>query len=304
MGISTVLAALYFSLAHAAPADPVIAGPGTDAARLLSRFAAGRMPDTSAIHHALDALSQANDNDSLVLLQSIRRHEHGSVQAHALEAETRVAQSLLHALRETHLQPMPGEREVSRWVATARRAHDAAPASELRVVAYVVMLTEGSAWHSESLGGLTPEASAAMVRQAEAFELDGHFQEALPLLIDAFMSGDALATAALQDRGVDTNRLALGLSSPYAGSRGIPRLHQLPVVETTDAEAVTVLLSRAADGTALPRLAAIENLGVLLRSGQLNECMRKQAQTTLNRAVADGRPSVRRTAESALSFVP
>jgi hypothetical protein len=275
-----------------------------DAAQLLSRFPAGAVPDAPVVHAALDALSARGDSEALTLLQSLKRHEQGPVQAHADDAEAIVAQRVLHDIRAADAGVVPDAQQIDRWVSSQRRSPGAAPVGELRVVAYVAVLTQRTVWHSASLGSLTPQESGSMVRRAERLELQGRFHEALPLLIDASMSGSPGATRALADRGVDMNRLSLGLSSEYASARGLPPLHQLPVVQATDPEAVTVLLARVEGGGALPQLAAIESLGVLLRQGRLDATLQKRAQVALNRARSDLRPNVRRTAESALSFSP
>ena len=216
MGTTTVLFAIVLPLMNA--------GEHPEATQILSRFPAGRIPDTPAVHRALDALARTDDRDDLALLQSLRRHEHGAVQRHAEQAEADAATRVLHGLRLRDTPSTPDEAALERWVASERRAHLDTPESALRVVAYAAVLTENTIWHEPSIGGLAPVASAEMVRRAEAIELDGHFDAALPLFIDAFMSGNARATRALRDRGVDTDRLSRALASDYAQELGIPHV--------------------------------------------------------------------------------
>jgi len=298
MGLTTVLVALGLAMttAHAEPAS--------DAAQLLSRFPAGAVPDAPPVHAAIDLLAAHDDGESLALLSSLRRHEAGAVADHARDAEAVVAARALSSMRTTAAHSAPTDRDVRTWVGAHQ--HDAAgiPASELRVVAYAALVTHNAHWSTDAIGSLTPDESARVVAEAEQLELDDRPGAALPLLVDAAMSGDARATHALMARGVDVDRLALGLSSEFATTRGLPRLHQAPVVQTSDPAAVTVLLTRAESGGALPRLAAIENLGVLLRTGNLDAAWQKRARDTLVRASTDLRPVVRRTAENALALNP
>ena len=79
MGINGALTALTVGMASA-QATP-------DAAQLLSRYPAGTVPDAPAVHAALDAVATGGDRGALALLQSLRRHESGSVRSHAEEAE-------------------------------------------------------------------------------------------------------------------------------------------------------------------------------------------------------------------------
>jgi hypothetical protein len=281
-----------------------VAVAGPDAAQLLSRFPAGAVPDTAPVHQAISELAARDDGESLSLLQSLGRHESGAVRDHATEAEALVANRLLHELRVGAAAHAPSERDLRAWVGTEATQQPEVPASELRVVGYAALVTHGTHWDQESIGSLTPDESTVTVARAEALELEGRTSEALPLLVDAAMSGDARATHALIARGVDVDRLALGLSSEFAAPSGLPRLHLAPVLETTDPTAVKVLLSRAESGGSLPRLAAIENLGVLLRMGHLDDALQKRARATLDRARTDLRPVVRTTAESALALSP
>lgn len=219
MGTTTVLLTVVLPLMNA--------GEAPEAAQILSRFPVGRIPDTPAVHQALDVLAHTDNRDALSLLQSLQRHEHGAVQQHAEQAEADVATRVLHGLRTADAPRTPDEAALERWVASERQIHDTTPESALRVVAYAAVLTENTVWHKPSIGGLAPVASAEMVRRAEAIELDGHFDAALPLFIDAFMSGNARATRALSDRGVDTDRLSRALASEYAPEMGIPHVSPL-----------------------------------------------------------------------------
>ena len=282
-------------LAHAASPP----GGAPDAATLLSRFPAGAVPDSPPVHAAIDALAARDDGDALALLASLRRLESGAVRDHALEAEDLVAGRALAVLRAEAAHKAPSERDVRTWM----QAHQPAgvPTTELRVVGYAALVTRGIDWSDRAIGALPPDATSELVARAEALELDGRDGAALPLLVDAAVSGDARATHALMARGVDMDRLVLGLSSEHAAASGLPSLHLAPVVQTDDPRAVRVLLSRAESGGALPRLAAIENLGVLLRDGHLDATLQARARDTLARATVDGRPAIRRTAQSALA---
>lgn len=245
MGTATALLAIVLPLATAM--EP------PEATRILSRFPVGRVPDTPTVHQALDALARTHDRDDLALLQSFRRHEQGSVQQHAEQAEADVAIRVLDRLRLTEPPKTPDEAALERWVVAEQQTHHTTPESALRVVAYAAVLTEDTVWHKASIGDLGPVASSALVSLAEAIELDGRFDAALPLFIDAFMSGNARATRALRDRGVDTDRLARALTSSYARYLGIPpvsklAVHNVPVGEPrTDAHEHETMGDQSAD---------------------------------------------------------
>lgn len=298
MGLTAVIAAIGLATATASAAD------APSAAQLLSRYPAGAIPDTPSVHSAIDSLAARDDGEALSLLDSLRRHEAGRVSEHAAEAAGLVSSRALAQLRSHAAVQAPTERQIRARVASYPPRASTVPTSELRVVAYADLVTRNVQWPDQTLGGLTPHESAAMVDRAEALELDDRSAAALPLLVDAAMSGDARATHGLMARGIDPDRLALGLSSPFATTRDLPALHLAPVVQTSDPAAVTVLLSRAEHGTSIPRLAAIENLGVLLRAGSLDATWQERARDTLVRASTDLRPVVRRTAENALASTP
>lgn len=298
MGVTAIFVAIGLS-AVTAQAEPAL-----DAAQLLSRYPAGAVPDATPVHAAIDQLASRDDGESLALLASLSRHESGAVRQHAIDASELVAARALSLMRAEAADAVPGERDVRTRMQELAKGAPSVPASELRVVAYVSLVTDEVTWTHTSIGGLTPEESSAAVDRAEALELQDRPGAALPLLVDAAMSGDARAQHGLMARGIDTDRLALGLSSEFAATRGLPPLHVAPVVQTSDPAAVILLLSRAEHGEAIPRLAAIENLGVLLRGGNLDDAWQQRARDTLVRASADLRPVVRVTAESALSLTP
>jgi hypothetical protein len=136
---------------------------------------------------------------------------------------------------------------------------------------------------------------------AEALELTGRVESAIPLYVDAALSGDARAVHALMARGVNIHRLALGLSSEHGAKAGLPRLDTAPVVRSADPSTISVLIGRAESTASLPRLAALENLGVLLRAGELDAEQVKRVRRALMVAARDTRPAIRHTAQSALA---
>jgi len=293
---------VFFVLALGAQDEGARNAP--DAVQLLCRYPSGALPNAAQVHRAIDQLAASDQGESLPLLQSLVRHESGAVQAHARDAVEIISGRALSDVRLAASAHAPSEDEVDLRIAQYVLDRPGIPTSELGVVAYAELVTAQAIWTTDALGSLTPEKSVSTVDRAEQMELEDHLETAIPLLVDAAMSGDARATHGLMARGIDVDRLALGLSSEFARSRGLPDLHVAPVVQSSDPASVTVLLSRAEHGRSLPRLAAIENLGVLLRAGNLEPVWQRRAHDTLVRASTDIAPVVRRTAESALALVP
>jgi len=277
------------------------AEPSLDPAALLSRYPAGAVPDTDDVHTAIDALASNDHGDALGVLRSLRTHEAGAVKAHAEEAEALVASRALADMRGDAARQAPSERDLRSWLGRhPELGADVAP-TEKRVIAYAALATKGAAWSGDSVGALTPEQSATAVEKAEALELAGRMGSALPLYVDAALSGEARAVHALMARGVDMERLALGLSSQHGAQAGLPRLESVPVVHSADPSTVSVLIGRAEGEASLPRLAALENLGLLLRAGDLDADQVRRARRALMLAARDTRPAIRHTAQSALA---
>ncbi len=293
------LTALLFALGLSSPS--AFAQTTLDPAAWLSRFPAGGVPDTEDVHAAIDALGATGDEGSMGLLQSLRAYEATEVRDHAADAHARVARRTLRDLRSMAARQAPTERDLRAWILGHPTLGSEVASSEKRVVAYAAMVTREADWTTDSVGALTPEQSSQAVDQGEGLELSGRIGSALPLYVDAALSGDARAVHALMARGVDMQRLALGLSSAHGEQVGLPQLNSAPVVQVADPATVSVLITRAQSDSSLPRLAALENLGLLLRSGELNADQVRRARRALMVAARDTRPAVRRTAQSALA---
>jgi len=270
-------------------------------AALLSRYPAGAVPDTDDVHAAIGALGATGDDDVLSLLQSLRTHEGKAVRDHATEAQALVANRALTQLRVSAAREAPTERDLRAWIVGHPELGSKVALSEKRVVAYAAVVTEGAAWTEDSVGALTPEQSALAVEHGEALELSGRLESAMPLYVDAALSGDARAVHALMARGVDVQRLALGLSSAHGVQAGLPQLNSAPVVRSADSTTVSVLITRAQSDSSLPRLAALEILGMLMRDGELDADQVRRARRALVMAARDARPAIRHTAQSALA---
>ena len=270
-------------------------------AALLSRYPAGAVPDTDDVHLAIDALVKSGGHDNLSLLQSLQSHEEGVVKAHAEDASAQLAGRVLAEIRHEAARLAPSDREVRVWLGRHPELGGEVAMTEKRVIAYAALATQGVAWRDRHVGALTPEESALVSSHAEELELAGRVQSALPLYIDAALSGDARAVHALMARGIDMQRLALGLSSEHGARAGLPTLNTAPVVRNADPSTVSVLIGRAESNASLPRLAALENLGVLLRAGDLNAEQVKRVRRALTLAARDTRPAIRHTAQSALA---
>jgi hypothetical protein len=270
-------------------------------AAALSRYPAGSVPDSPAVHAAIDAVATREDGTHLALLHSLVRHEHGAVRAHAIAAVERVSTRALSTLRASSAAAAPDDATVQVRAAALRRLGLDASTGELSVVAYASAVTADLRFGPDPLGSLSPDAATTMVEQAETLELQGRAIEALPWLIDVVFSGHARARHGLLARGIDVDRLTLGLSSPLAEEGGLPVVHVPPPVQTADPAALRVLLHRAGNGPPVRQLAAIDNLGLLLEVGTLDDPWQARAREALARATTDQRAIVRLTAQDALS---
>jgi hypothetical protein len=292
------------STAHAAVPAPV----------LLSRFPVGEVPPTDEVLGAIGELASHSEDESVPLLQSLSRHEHGEVAEAArtaLEAtQTRLAWREQAAARESFRDRLPSGRDLGRWLGDQRRKGGAPKLAtvgraEQGAVAYAALVL-GKTDPAAPLSALqVPDsaASEALLADGLALEAEERMHEAVEAYAAAAAGGRSEAVVALERLGVDVDRLLLGMTSPVqvAGLPQLPPEQVHTLVRRGSADALAVLIERARDQQGLDRLVALDALGSLIQSETLSSAQRRTVRGVLEQAARHPRVEVRHLARTSLA---
>lgn len=267
-----------------------LASPLDDAAAVLSRFPAGRVPQTDAVVSAIETLGRRGTDAERSLLGQLTRDESG-----------RIAGAAARALEDMDARARAAER-----MAFAAALQLAAPSgssvdprgalgpAETTALAYAhTVLGPAKGPVVEVLEPVPPARARQLVAAAEETERTHGPAASLPLYLQAAVSGETDGLIGLTALGVDAELLILGMSA-FGGQAPAVQLDpvQLDLVAVGASDrSVEVLIERATAEQPLVRMAALDGLATLvLRAG-----VSPDAQARARRALLDAqaRPTLR-----------
>lgn len=272
-----------------------LAGPPDDAATVLSRYPAGRVPNSPVVMDAIRALQEEGGADHIGVLQSLQEHEQSPIREAAGGALLIV--TLRARLERREAYTAPDNRDVRRWLSEHQPARDdGSPLGEREAdaVAYAVLVCGGP----QKVYAQTP---TVLISEGEKREDEADLHSALLHYSFAAARGDHAAREIIGAFGLDTERLLLGLSART-------RLLTEPPAETLDtligtgsAQTVAVLIERSRASDEITQVQALDALAEMIRRGQLPAAARRQARQRLEDATHDNREPMRVFALTVLS---
>lgn len=299
---------------RAQPAEPVVLAPDS-AAVVLSRYPPGHMPVEAAVIRAISSLEVRGSRRDVSLLRHIAAHEQPVLATAARRAIAAVRTRQRHAQRVAFADDLRAPIDMAAMIRTWRREGLGPAEAACAAYAHTIvgdaptadgpsidgdperLLADGKA--SAAVAALDADADPQLA--ARAFEEAGQIRRALRIHAERAVAGDDDALATLEDYGVDTERLFLGLlrSGEVDDAQALETL-----VRRGDGWTVRVLAERVKAPAASEQATAADALGrmliVDLRTRPLQRGARELARKTLREAAMRGAPPVRPIAAEAL----
>jgi hypothetical protein len=296
-------------------ADSAVDWDTDGAAQVLSRYPSGHTPVEAQVLRALSTLEVRGTRRDVSLLRHIAANEQPILAAAARRAIAAVRARQRDAQRVAFAGELPGpvdlDAEARAWRAKglgpaeascAAYAHaivgDPAPSGRTPVDGDPErLLADGQA--VAAVAALDPAADPSLA--ARAYEEAGQVRRALRIYAENAVAGDDAAVAALEDYGVDIERLFLGLlrTGQIDDAQALETL-----VRRGDGWTVRVLAERVKAPAASEQATAADALGrmliVDLRTQPLRRRAQELARKTLREAAAEGAAPVRPIAAEAL----
>jgi hypothetical protein len=294
----------------------VVAGPAQagdepvstrDAATLLSRFPAGRVPASPPVFRSIEVLGDKGTVDHVGLLEALARDEDGRVADEAARALSRTRSRHRDTLRSEFATTLPGPTQVHAWLAQSGRnlrRTDGSPLgrTERRMVAYAALVL-GPPRTAAMLRPAPPTMAPDLLAQGLRLEDQSDAVGALTAYAQAAAAGDADAMERIRDFGVDPEWLLLGMTAD-ARNPSVPRLEPEALdglLDVGQQHTVDVLLERTRHGRPLGRAVAIDALGTLIRVADLEPHARAAVLQAIDEATRDPRPDIRQAARTTLA---
>lgn len=253
------------------------------AATMLSRYPAGKVPDSAPVMSAIASLASDGTAEHRAVLESLEEMEEPAI---ARAAEQALAAIDRRGLRAAYTAP--DARQIRRWIADQPRPMTRADGSpmgrtEQEALGYAVLVL--GAPRGEDVG------QAHLLKAATHLEDTRDVSGALSLYAKAASLGEADALHTIRDFGVDPELLLLGMSVTAAE----------PLIDTAPPEAldvliregssstVAVLIERADTANHIDRAVALDALAEMLRTTTLPASARRSARSELEQAAMSGR---------------
>lgn len=253
------------------------------AATMLSRYPAGKVPDSAPVMSAIASLASDGTAEHRAVLESLEEMEEPAI---ARAAEQALAAIDRRGLRAAYTAP--DARQIRRWIADQPRPMTRADGSpmgrtEQEALGYAVLVL--GAPRGEDVG------PAHLLKAATHLEDTRDVPGALSLYAKAASLGEADALLTIRDFGVDPELLLLGMSVTAAE----------PLIDTAPPEAldvliregssstVAVLIERADTANHIDRAVALDALAEMLRTTTLPASARRSARSELEQAAMSGR---------------
>lgn len=271
------------------------AGAPDDAAALLSRYPAGRVPNSPVVMEAIMDLQTEGGADHVGVLQSLQAHEESPVREAAGGALLIV--TLRARLERREAYTAPDNRDVRRWLSEhAPIRDDGSPLGqrESAAVAYAALALGGP----QKVYAKTPPV---LISEGEKREDKADLHGALTRYAFAAARGDQGARELIAAFGLDTERLLLGLSASTDQLSEPPAETLDTLIDTGSAETVAVLIERSRSPDEITQVQALDALAEMIRRGQLPAAARRQARQRLEAATHDNREPMRVFAQTVLS---
>ncbi|MFT4977909.1 MAG: hypothetical protein ACI8S6_003816 [Myxococcota bacterium] len=272
------------------------AGEADDAAALLSRFPAGRVPGSEPVMTAIMALQDSGGPEHLGVLASLQEYEQSPVREAASGALLIV--TLRARLQRREAYTAPDNRDVRRWL----EAHpgllrtDGTPIGvhESEAIAYAVL----------ALGGpqqVWARMPTVLVQEGEKREDATDLEGALTRYAFAATHDHPQARALLGAFDLDVERLLLGLTADSTLLTVPPAEALDTLIVTGGSQTVTVLIERSRSSNEITQVQALDALAEMIRRGQLTVTARRAARHRLEVVTSDGHEPLRVFAQTVLS---
>jgi len=273
-----------------------VAGSPDDAAALLSRYPAGRVPGSEPVMDAIMDLQSDGSADHIGVLRSLREHEASPVREAATGALAIVTLRARVERREAYAAP--DNRSVRRWLgdnpALARADGTPITGREAEDLAYAVLSLGGP----QTVWARTP---TVLIAEGEKREDKSDLHGALTRYAIAAGHGNAEATSLLEEGfGLDTERLLLGMTAGSDLLTTPPPVAQDTLIGTGGSETVAVLIDRSRSSSEITQVQALDALAEMIRHGQLTSSARRDARQRLEAATTDDREPMRVFAQAVL----
>ncbi|MEL6342903.1 MAG: hypothetical protein AAFV53_07200 [Myxococcota bacterium] len=278
-----------------------IAGTPDDAATLLSRYPAGRVPSTAPVFDAITDLQTHGEAEHLSVLHSLRDHEEGDVQA---AAEIAISIVTLRArLERRESFAVPDSRDIRRWLSEqpGPMKHSdghTVDKREQEAIAYASLVFDGSRRFADT-------APDALLREGERLEDLADAGGAMAAYAIAAAQGAPQAFDAIQSFGVEAETLLLAMTADVPDKR-LPHappetLEVLTRVGST--QTVAVLVERSQMSDQLGQVVALDALAEMLRREDLPASARRQAKQGIEAATHAQEKTLRAFARATLDEV-
>jgi hypothetical protein len=325
MAVAKIFACLTLALVGLLPLRPAAAGEVDDAAALLSRYPSGSTPLHPRVVRAITSLAESGGPPEISLLRSLAAYERPEIRAAAALAITRIRVRQREGQRLAFAADLPDWPELQGAASVYR--DDGLGREEAACAAYADLVLARELGAPTPVGGvvvpveaaelllaaglprkalavaIADDGPAARMLEARAREDLGDLSGAIRGYAELAARGDAHARSELDDIGVDTERLLLGLLVSPVRAREVSSdaaVVDVLVLHGEDLTA-TVLAERTRSTSPSDRAVATEALGrMLVRPAPLAASGQRIARLALLAASQSGPEPLRLIALEAL----